>query len=94
MVAEDFKAKMDSDPDALLLDVRTEGEVAEGVIENAVHLDFFAPDFREQAAKLPKDKNYYVYCRSGNRSGQAVRFMTGEGITAYNLAGGIMGWPY
>jgi rhodanese-related sulfurtransferase len=92
--AEDFKSKMDQDSSAQLLDVRTPGEVAEGKIGDARHLDFFTPGFQDELKKLPKDKNYYVYCRSGNRSGQAVSLLTSEGYTAYNLKGGIMNWPY
>ncbi|MGB2761319.1 MAG: rhodanese-like domain-containing protein, partial [Maribacter stanieri] len=38
-------------------------------------------------------KNYYVYCRSGNRSGQACAIMKNLGFdTAYNLQGGFMNW--
>ncbi|MCZ4409695.1 rhodanese-like domain-containing protein [Cryomorphaceae bacterium 1068] len=92
--AEDFKSNMDKDPKAQLLDVRTSGEVAEGKIGDAKNIDFFSPNFRDEVKKLSKDKNYYVYCRSGNRSGQAVRFMEGEGFTAFNLKGGVMSWPY
>ena len=51
-------------------------------------------NFKEEVRKLSKDKNYYVYCRSGNRSGQAVRYMEGEGFTAFNLKGGVMSWPF
>jgi rhodanese-related sulfurtransferase len=92
--AEEFKSNMDKDPKAQLLDVRTAGEVSEGKIGDAKNIDFFSPNFREEVKKLSKDKNYYVYCRSGNRSGQAVRFMEGEGFTAFNLQGGVMSWPY
>jgi predicted sulfurtransferase len=41
--AEEFKSKMDQDTDAVLLDVRSAGEVAEGMIEDAEHIDFFSP---------------------------------------------------
>jgi rhodanese-related sulfurtransferase len=91
---QEFKQKMEADQDAVLLDVRTSGEVAEGVIQNAQHIDFFSPNFRSEASNLPKDKNYYVYCRSGNRSGQAVSFLKSQGYNAYNLSGGIMSWSF
>jgi rhodanese-related sulfurtransferase len=42
---------------------------------------------------LDKSKNYYVYCRSGNRSGQACAIMQSVGFeTAHNLVGGFMEW--
>ena len=92
--AEEFKTKMDADPKAALLDVRTAGEFAEGAINNAKNIDFFSSNFRSQIEALPKDKNYYVYCRSGNRSGQAVKFLKSKGYEAFNLDGGIMSWSY
>lgn len=94
LTAEEFKSKMDADPKAVLLDVRTAGEFASGAIEDAKNIDFFSANFRSQIENLPKDKNYFVYCRSGNRSGQAVKFMKNNGYTAYNLDGGIGAWPY
>ena len=43
--------------------------------------------------ELDKAKNFYVYCRSGARSGQACSVMNQMGIqNAYNLLGGIMEW--
>jgi rhodanese-related sulfurtransferase len=43
--------------------------------------------------QLDPEKSYYVYCRSGNRSGQACAIMNAKGIAkAYNLIGGVMSW--
>lgn len=62
------------DPDAPLLDVRTPKEFAEGHLAGAVNVDVMAPDFadRVQALGLPEAGPVYLYCRSGNRSGQAT----------------------
>lgn len=90
----DFKTQMDGDPNAVLIDVRTLGEYQSGCIGQAEHIDLFSRDFRERMEALDKDRAYYVYCHSGNRSGQAVRVLTSMGYTAYNLDGGIMRWPY
>ncbi|MEM9649010.1 MAG: rhodanese-like domain-containing protein, partial [Bacteroidota bacterium] len=47
----------------------------------------------DEIGKLDKSKNYYVYCRSGNRSAQACALMNSIGIeTTYNLEGGFMNW--
>ncbi|MFN3814153.1 MAG: rhodanese-like domain-containing protein, partial [Aquificaceae bacterium] len=45
-------------------------------------------------SNLPKDKVYIVYCRSGERSAFATYFLRHMGYEAYNLAGGILAWPY
>lgn len=42
---------------------------------------------------MDKSKEYFVFCRSGNRSGSACDIMSKEGFKAYNLAGGIGAWP-
>ncbi|MCA1763361.1 MAG: rhodanese-like domain-containing protein [Cryomorphaceae bacterium] len=90
----EFKEKLDGDKNAYLLDVRTSGEFKGGAIKGAKNLDFFSKNFKAELENLPSDKNYYVYCRSGNRSGQAVKALKSKGCTAYNLDGGIMAWPY
>ena len=50
-------------------------------------------DFIFDLEELDKNKNYYVYCRSGNRSAQACAIMNQLGFkNAYNLSGGILEW--
>lgn len=76
-----------------ILDVRTDKEWAQGHLRNAVHIDWNAPDFKEQAAKLPKDKPVLVYCAVGGRSSKAQRTMTGLGFKrVVNLTGGYNAW--
>lgn len=83
-----------ADNNAVILDVRTQDEVNMGIIPNSIHLDFYkGEEFIEALEKLDKNKNYYVYCRSGNRSGQACNIMEQMGFgKALNLMGGIMEW--
>lgn len=90
-VAE-FEALM-QEPDAVVIDVRTEAEVMEGAIEGHKFINIMSPDFRDQIDALDRDKTYLMYCRSGARSGQACMMMAGMGFTKlYNLGGGIMAW--
>ncbi|WMX16357.1 MULTISPECIES: rhodanese-like domain-containing protein [unclassified Aureispira] len=90
---EAFKKAMAENDNVVLLDVRTPGEVAQGKIEGAVAIDFFADDFQTQVSALDKDKNYFVYCRSGQRSGQACQLMHQLGFQSLvNLEGGILAW--
>jgi len=83
-----------NDTNAIILDVRTEEEVEDGFIPNMLHLDIRqGQGFLDELEKLDKTKNYYVYCRSGARSGQACTLMDQMGFaTTYNLIGGFMGW--
>ena len=85
---------IESDPDAVILDVRTEEECSEGIIPGAKMLDIYKPDqFMEGIGSLDKDKNYYVYCRAGARSAQACHIMESQGIkNTNNLDGGFMQW--
>lgn len=64
--------------DVILLDVRTDSEVAEGMIEGAIQIDYRKDNFRDEVAKLDSSKTYVVYCRSGGRSASASKIMTEE----------------
>lgn len=91
---EEWAAQLAEDPNAVILDVRTDAEVARGIIPNAIHIDIYKGQlFVDEIEGLDKSKNYYVYCRSGNRSGKACAIMLQLGFeNAYNLEGGILSW--
>lgn len=91
---EEWSAQLESDENAFLLDVRTPEEVEDGYIPEAINIDIYlGQEFVAELEKLDKTKNYYVYCRSGQRSGQACAIMNKLGFeNAYNLEGGFMHW--
>ncbi|GAA4816050.1 rhodanese-like domain-containing protein [Litoribaculum gwangyangense] len=91
---EEWKDQLANDDNAVIIDVRTDAEVADGIIPNAIHLDIYTgQEFINEIEKLDKTKSYYVYCRSGNRSGQACKIMEELGFeNAYNLEGGMLQW--
>lgn len=90
-VAE-WKEKMKSEP-GIVLDVRTPGEFAEGIIDNAVNMDMNGENFEKQIETLDKNKTIYVYCRSGKRGTTAMNIMKEKGFKKiYNLEGGILAW--
>jgi len=89
--AGEFMQIAENTPDAVLIDVRTPAEFSGGKLPGAKNIDMFSKDFLNQIDKLDKDKTYLLYCRSGNRSGQACNIMAGRGFTKlYNMAGGVM----
>ncbi len=79
------------DKEITLLDIRTKDEFDSGHLKNANNIDFYDPNFANTINQLDKDKKYLVYCRSGNRSGQAVELMKKQGFkNIINLRGGIL----
>jgi rhodanese-related sulfurtransferase len=74
-----------------LVDVRTEAEVAQGVIEGARHVPLHLVPIRE--GDFNRDIATVFYCRSGSRSAQACMYMAGRGHgQVYNLRGGVIDW--
>lgn len=63
-----------------VLDVRTPEEYQESHLKDSVLIDVLKPDFKQRIAKLDKNKAYKLYCRSGNRSGQALQIMKAQGF--------------
>lgn len=94
LTQQEWSSQLENDTNAVILDVRTEEEVSEGYIPEAINLDIFkGQEFIDAIKELDADKNYYVYCKSGNRSGQACSIMDQLGFeNAYNLMGGFNDW--
>jgi rhodanese-related sulfurtransferase len=91
--AQDFYEKS-QESNQIILDVRTAQEFATGHIENAINIDFNqTAKFSEKLSELDKSANYLIYCRSGNRSSQAISLMQKQGFTNIShLQGGIIQW--
>lgn len=90
--ANTFREKIKSDETAVIIDVRTPEEEVEGTINGALNINLMESSFPAKVMDLDKSKTYYVYCRSGGRSATACQFMEKNGLTAYNLKGGIQAW--
>lgn len=89
-----FKKQLEEAEKAVILDVRTAGEFAGGSIPGAKNIDFLSPTFSKKVEGLSKDATYFVFCRSGNRSGQACKMMHKMGFDVRNLSGGIGAFPF
>lgn len=77
----------------IVLDVRTASEYADGHLPEALLLDFRAPDFEAQVAKLDRSRIYLVHCAGGGRSARACVKMISLGFTnVVNLEGGLGAW--
>lgn len=86
--AQDLKTLQDRE-DPFLLDVRTEGERLEGHLEDSLWIPM--NEILDRCGEIPRDRPVYVYCRSGNRSGQVVeRLAQDDYENLINVSGGIL----
>ena len=77
------------DDGAAMVDVRTTQEWNAGHPPFAVHVPLEAMG---RASRLPKSKPVVVVCRSGSRSRQACKTLSGMGYEVVNLSGGLAAW--
>lgn len=75
--AVDLKSMIDEG--AFLVDVRTPGEFNSGHVKGSVNIPL--DSVTQQLAKFKGKKNIIVFCRSGNRSGQAKSILEQHGFT-------------
>ncbi|MBL3655720.1 rhodanese-like domain-containing protein [Fulvivirga sediminis] len=91
ITVQELKEMMDSGEDFQLLDVREPHEFEVANINGEL---IPRNDQPEAGDKIARDKKVVVHCRSGARSGQAIRFWENKyGLdNLYNLKGGILAW--
>lgn len=80
---------MTNDSRTVIIDVRTPEEFAQGHVKGAVNHDLLGGDFQAVLPGLDRDIAYKLYCRSGNRSGQAMALMQQEGFTKVENLGSL-----
>lgn len=93
ITVEQLKARIDAGEKINLVDVREPAEYAEFNINGML-----IPLGKVQSMQLDeiedlKDEEIIIYCRSGNRSGQACLFLDAMGFkNTKNLTGGMLEW--
>lgn len=94
LTQEEWANQLESDNNAVVIDVRTAEEIEQGMIPNALHIDIHrGQGFIDEVSSLDNSKSYYIYCKSGGRSAQACAVLNQLGFErAYNLTGGITQW--
>ena len=93
ITVEELKKRLDAGEKLNIVDVRESYENADfnigGVLIPLGQIQSMQIDEIEDL----KDKEVIVYCRSGNRSGQACMFLDAMGFkNTRNLVGGMLAW--
>lgn len=94
ITAQEAKARMEKNPYAIVLDVRTEAEYKSGHIKGAVLLPLDRLEAEAESVLPDKNAEILIYCRSGKRSAEAGEIMSALGYKNIADFGGILLWPY
>mgnify|MGYP003318142766 FL=1 len=90
--AKEF-AKVISNPDVQLIDVRSTEEFIEGNIEGSVNISLAGEDFCGQVVRtLDKERPVAVYCRGGRQSAEAAEKLDSMGFKVFELENGYKEW--
>lgn len=76
--------------DIILVDVREQEEVDQGIIKEAIHIPL--NEIPEAYINFDQNKHYIMVCRSGQRSHNAAAFLQERGINVSNMVGGMLEW--
>jgi len=89
----EFKKKVDSSANAIILDVRKPDEYGDGHLANAVNMNWNDDSFGTKIQTLDKAAPVFVYCYGGGRSSAAAKELRKQGFTeVYDLKGGFEAW--
>lgn len=91
VVPTEAAAMIKESKDLQIIDVRTAGEYAEGHLANAKLIP--VQELAKRLGEIDKSKPVLLYCRSGHRSGNALKVLQGKGFKdAKHIEGGITAW--
>ena len=75
---------------AVVIDVREPAEYDDAHVPGAVLIPL--GEIESRVDECPADETFYVICRSGGRSANAVEWLIAQNVDAVNIAGGTLGW--
>jgi len=90
--AQEASQKIKKERNVVLLDVRTDIERKRDFIKGSFHIPLASLNSNQNELKKFKDAEIICYCRTGNRSLNAVAKLKKLGFNAANLRGGMVRW--
>ena len=86
-----FASELAKHPKKILIDVREPNEFKTGYLSGATNIPL--SQLKNRMGQISKDKNIFLYCRSGMRSKQAAKILSKNGYqNLSHLQGGMMSW--
>ena len=87
----DFFEQAKADQNGILLDVRTSLEFQQNKIVDCINISYLSDQLADELEQLPKEKTYYVFCRTGRRSLRVCVLLKNAGYQhIFNLENGII----
>jgi phage shock protein E len=87
LTPEQFNEMRQETP-GIVVDVRTPMEFAGGALADVVAADYNGGEFEQVFSSWDKSETYYLYCRSGGRSGASAEIMAMNGFeNVFNIGG-------
>jgi rhodanese-related sulfurtransferase len=91
ILPSEIKTRLAQGEQLTLIDVREDEEVAEGMIQGAIHIPL--GQLPERLSEIPQVDEVILVCRSGNRSGRALGYLEANGYKGLkNMTGGMLEW--
>lgn len=87
---QELKAAQQAGDVAVLIDVRTPGEFAEGHVPGAKNIPL--DQLMARKGEIDATGPVHLVCRSGSRSARAASMLSLDGVEAVNVAGGTLAW--
>jgi len=89
----ELRRRLDAGESVTLLDVRSDEEREAVHLPSSLHIPLDELEERIDELDDYRDQEIIIYCRSGNRSGQACMFLELLGFSQpVNLRGGLLNW--
>lgn len=87
-----LQSQLDGGEVAVLVDVRTPEEFADGHVPGAVNIPLQDIGSRQGELESYRDKEVHLICRSGGRSARAASMLSASGFDTVNVEGGTLAW--
>jgi len=90
LTVDEARARLETDPQTAVLDVREPEEWAAGHVEASRWIPM--GELADRQADLPEGRLLVVVCRTGARSARVTQALVAAGYDAANLVGGLEAW--